>query len=225
MRWFKKLPWSKQSSRDYAEILFGSFLGRKPDPIGLEYYTSLIYKKASLTKVLDEITQSQEYKSNFGFRKTPGVVDRPCIWAGEKYRAYTNEIEIESILIVKLDHIGDFILALDSFAALRRAFPSAKLTLLCGPWNASLARSLGIFERVATLDFFAPTADAERPNFSPQMIGDIAETPFDLAIDLRVDADTRVGNRSHPPAFQAAGFAGIMGSVRLARAAAMRLQA
>ena len=33
------------------------------------------------------------------------------------------------------------------------------------------------------------------------------------------------GNRSHPPAFQAAGFAGIMGSVRLARAAAMRLQA
>jgi len=84
---------------------------------------------------------------------------------------------------------------------------------------------MGIFERVATLDFFAPTADAERPNFSPQMIGDIAETPFDLAIDLRVDADTRVGNRSHPPAFQAAGFAGIMGSVRLARAAAMRLQA
>jgi HSP20 family protein len=33
------------------------------------------------------------------------------------------------------------------------------------------------------------------------------------------------GNRSHPQAFQAAGFAGIMGSVRLARAAAMRLQA
>jgi hypothetical protein len=32
-------------------------------------------------------------------------------------------------------------------------------------------------------------------------------------------------NRSHPPAFQAARFAGIMGSVRLARAAAMRLQA
>jgi hypothetical protein len=32
-------------------------------------------------------------------------------------------------------------------------------------------------------------------------------------------------NRSHPQAFQAAGFAGIMGSVRLARAAAMRLQA
>jgi hypothetical protein len=33
------------------------------------------------------------------------------------------------------------------------------------------------------------------------------------------------GNRLHPQAFQAAGFAGIMGSVRLARAAAMRLQA
>ena len=32
-------------------------------------------------------------------------------------------------------------------------------------------------------------------------------------------------NRLHPPTFQAAAFAGIMGSVRSARAAAMRLQA
>jgi len=71
MRWFKKLPWSRQSSRDYAEILLGTFLGRKPDPTSLEYYTSLIYKRASLTRILGEITQSQEYKSNFGFRKSP----------------------------------------------------------------------------------------------------------------------------------------------------------
>ena len=192
MPWFKKLPWSRQSSRDYAEMLLGSFLGRKPDPISLEIYTSLIHKKAGFAEILGEITQSQEYKSNFGFRKKSGAVDGPCVWAGEKYNDYTNEIEIESILVVKLDHIGDFILALDSFAALRRAFPSAKLTLLCGPWNASLARSMGIFERVATLDFFASTADAEQPNFSRQMMGEIAETPFDLAIDLRVDPETRV---------------------------------
>ena len=98
MRWFKKLPWSRQSSRDYAEILLGFFLGRKPDPINLEYYTSLIYKRASFTKILGEITQNQEYKSNFGFRKTSGVVNRPCVWAGEKYHAYKNETEIESIL-------------------------------------------------------------------------------------------------------------------------------
>jgi hypothetical protein len=98
MRWFKKLPWSRQSSKDYAEILLGFFLGRKPDPINLEYYTSLIYKRASFTKILGEITQNQEYKSNFGFRKTSGVVNRPCVWAGEKYHAYKNETEIESIL-------------------------------------------------------------------------------------------------------------------------------
>ena len=192
MPWFKKLPWSRQSSRDYAEMLLGSFLGRKPDPISLEIYTSLIHKKAGFAEILGEITQSQEYKSNFGFQKKSGAVDGPCVWAGEKYNDYTNEIEIESILVVKLDHIGDFILAINSFAALRRAFPSAKLTLLCGPWNASLARSTGIFERVATLDFFASTADAEQPNFSRQMMGEIAETPFDLAIDLRVDPETRV---------------------------------
>ena len=32
-------------------------------------------------------------------------------------------------------------------------------------------------------------------------------------------------NRSHPPAFQSAAIAGIKGSLRLARAAAMRVQA
>ncbi len=37
--------------------------------------------------------------------------------------------------------------------------------------------------------------------------------------------DVSNGNRSHPPAVQAAAFAGIMGRVRLARAAAMREQA
>jgi Domain of unknown function (DUF4214) len=81
-------------SRDNAEILLGSFLGRKADPIGLEYYTSLIDKRASLTKVLGEITQSKEYKSNFGFLKKSGAVDRPCVWAGDKYQDYANEIEI-----------------------------------------------------------------------------------------------------------------------------------
>jgi len=41
---------------------------------------------------------------------------------------------------------------------------------------------------------------------------------------MGITAGSLFRNRSHPPAFQAAGFAGIMGSVRLARAAAMRLQ-
>ena len=85
--------------------------------------------------------------------------------------------------------------------------------------------------------FATATADAtgkdERTIAAPprgaRALGAVAETSFDKGVSwrdeklvLRLDP---ISNRSHPPAFQAAGFAGIMGSVRLARAAAMRLQA
>lgn len=192
MGWFENLPWSGRSSVASAKVLLGAFLGRNPDPKNLAYYSALIRKWASPTKLLREAAQNQEYKSFFGARRPSGPKDRPGVWSGEAYGAYTGESAIRDIVVVKLDHIGDFILALDAFTLLRQAFPEANITLLCAPWNAPLARSLGIFQRVETLDFFAPTADASRPGFSRERLGDIAQARFDLAMDLRVDADTRV---------------------------------
>jgi len=192
MDWFENLPWSKRSSAQSAKVLLGAFLGRNPDPMNLAYYGALIRKWASPTKLLREVAQNQEYKSFFGARRASGPQDRPCVWSGEAHGAYTGETTIDDIVVVKLDHIGDFILALEAFSVLRQAFPAAQITLLCAPWNAPLARSLGIFQHVETLDFFAPSADASRPGFSSERLGEIAQARFDLAIDLRVDADTRV---------------------------------
>ncbi|HMK90779.1 MAG TPA: glycosyltransferase family 9 protein [Methylocystis sp.] len=192
MRWLKKLPWSKQASRDDAALLLGAFLGRNPDPKNLDYYSALFHKGAGLRKILNEISQNDEYESHFGRRREAGETEGPKVWAGEDFAAYVGEPGIENILVVKLDHIGDFVLALDSFTVLREAFPEAKMTLLCGPWNASLARALGVFARVEALDFFAPTADGSRPPFSRERLGELGDTAFDLAIDLRVDPDTRV---------------------------------
>ena len=90
---------------------------------------------------------------------------------------------------MKLDHIGDFLLALDAFDALRKGFP--RRGSLCAPWNTALARSLGFFDRVEALDFFAPTAEGESPAFSRERLGDLADVSFDLAVDLRLEADTR----------------------------------
>ena len=115
----------------------------------------------------------------------------PAYGQVKRYNDYTNEIEIESILVVKLDHIGDFILALDLFAALRRAFPSAKLTLLCGPgtlrWRAQRE-----FSNVSRRWIFSLRPPMRSGRIFPANDGEIAETPFDLAIDLRVDPETRV---------------------------------
>ena len=191
MRWFGWSTRSKTSAREIARQLLGPFLGRNPDPKTLEFYSSLISRGAGLGRVLRELAQNQEYKSQFGARAARGPEGRPRVWNDARYEAFLNAPIIRDVLILKLDHIGDFLLALEAFDALREGFPQARLTLLCAPWNAALARSLGIFDRIETLDFFAPTAEGRGPIFSRERLGNLADASFDLAVDLRVEADTR----------------------------------
>jgi len=191
MRWFEWSTWSKTAARQVAKSLLGPFLGRNPDPRTLDYYASLISKGAGVAKIARELSQNQEHKSQFSARAPRGAEARAAVWNDARYEAFLNAPKIRDALIVKLDHIGDFLLALDALDALRKGFPEARLTLLCAPWNAALARSLGIFDRVETLDFFAPTAEGESPAFARERLGDLADLSFDLAVDLRVEADTR----------------------------------
>jgi len=192
MSWFDKAPWTKPATVASVEALLGAILGRNPDPINLARYTALAGKWGGFRRMLSEARQNQEFVSHFGARGNVGPLDRPAVWNAEAYAAYVGETPVDRILVVKLDHIGDFILAQDSFWALRRAFPEAKIALLCGPWNAALARASGVFDRVETLDFFAATADASRPRFCADALGPLVREAFDLAIDFRVEADTRV---------------------------------
>lgn len=99
------------------------------------------------------------------------------------------------ILAVKLDHVGDFILAVPAFRALRALFPTAEITLLCGPWALPLARRLGIFDRIEPFALFAEAsgdgmrvlADGERRAFTAALRSRL----YDLAVDFRAPPDTR----------------------------------
>lgn len=103
---------------------------------------------------------------------------------------------IERVIVLKLDHRGDFLMAKRGFETLRAQFPATHITLACGPWNAADAERLGVFDRVIGFDFFpevashvlrAYTADEAAARFTTSLAGET----FDLAIDLRVDEDTR----------------------------------
>ena len=119
-----------------------------------------------------------------------GQVDR---WSDSAaYRAILGRAVIGSILVMKVDHIGDFILSFDALVALRTAFPRARIDLLCAPWNEALARSLDLFEDVHTITFFNKRADGETPSDRAERIRDLPKNHYDLAIDLRVDPDTRL---------------------------------
>jgi ADP-heptose:LPS heptosyltransferase len=100
------------------------------------------------------------------------------------------------ILLLKLDHIGDFALTLDAFRLLRETWPKAEITLVCGPWNIPLAEQSGFFDNIVSCDFY--------PEISTDYDGDavIAEGimkyrslnlgSYDLAIDFRTFEDNRM---------------------------------
>src|SRR5689334_12896542 len=44
--------------------------------------------------------------------------------------------QINRILILKLDHLGDFITGLPAARQIREGFPDAKITLICSEWTA-----------------------------------------------------------------------------------------
>jgi ADP-heptose:LPS heptosyltransferase len=97
------------------------------------------------------------------------------------------------LLVLKLDHYGDFLIGLPALKRLRQAFPTDHITLVCGSWNAELARRLGIADQVRTYDFFPENGAlwTGQPFEDLERFRETCRGAFDIAIDLRVDEDTR----------------------------------
>ena len=102
---------------------------------------------------------------------------------------------VQKVAVMKLDHRGDFIMAKPALLELRRRFPSAALTLICGSWNAADAEALGVFDEILIFNFFSETGASSSAPLRRQLVRAFADLMrgklFDLAIDLRVDRDTR----------------------------------
>ncbi len=100
---------------------------------------------------------------------------------------------LRRILLLKLDHLGDFIMGVEALERARRLFPEAEITLMVGSWNLELARSLGVADRVVSFDVFPRNSSEEEVNVPAKgaLFQAAAPEEYDLAIDLRTDHDTR----------------------------------
>ncbi len=102
--------------------------------------------------------------------------------------------EAPRILILKLDYIGDLVLALPPIAQLRRTWSQASITLLCGPWNVGLASEARLFDRIVPYAFFpedpSKVWDDHALDYESFATVDLGG-PFDLALDLRYYGETR----------------------------------
>ena len=107
-----------------------------------------------------------------------------------------DEAGIERMIVLKLDHRGDFVMAEEAMRGLRASFPNAFMTMVCGSWNAAEAKRQGLFNEVLSFDFFPEDASSGKPvpshdSLQRQLSKLLFGRKFDLAMDLRLYEDTR----------------------------------
>lgn len=96
------------------------------------------------------------------------------------------------ILVLKLDHLGDFFLSLPALQALQEKMGPCEIDLLVGSWNLSMAKRVPGIHQIFTFDFFQQQSNLppeRKENLLQELIGKFPV--YDLAIDFRRFSDTR----------------------------------
>ncbi len=89
-------------------------------------------------------------------RALVGAADRALAAAAALRRAFarrpSNTSAPRSILLLRLERIGDLVMALPAIRDVRTAAPEARIDLVVGSWNAPLAEAIAAVTHVETLD-------------------------------------------------------------------------
>ncbi len=99
----------------------------------------------------------------------------------------------DRILILKLDHLGDFIMGVPALEKARATFRDSHITLVVGSWNLDIARRMNFADRVLAFDVFPTNSSEEEVDVHGKaaIFQALITEDYDLAIDLRTDTDTR----------------------------------
>jgi ADP-heptose:LPS heptosyltransferase len=96
------------------------------------------------------------------------------------------------ILVIKLDHLGDFLLSIPALSKLRAKYPHAEMDIVVGSWNAALARELNLFRNIHTYDFFKRQSSQTPKTSADELAAILARLDhYDIAIDLRRQPESR----------------------------------
>lgn len=96
------------------------------------------------------------------------------------------------ILVVKLDHMGDFILAIPALTKLKAKYPFSDIDIIVGSWNSYFAESLNIFSKIYTYDLFSKKSSVSAEFDYEALNLLVGQLPFyEIALDFRRQDDTR----------------------------------
>lgn len=107
------------------------------------------------------------------------------------WEARENEGDRLRIAVLKLDHVGDFWMALAPLRELRKRFSKAHITLIVGSWNLETARTFLLADEYVSFDFFKVNPRIGKKHRDLGQIREQLKGSFDLAIDMRVPDETR----------------------------------
>jgi ADP-heptose:LPS heptosyltransferase/GT2 family glycosyltransferase len=103
--------------------------------------------------------------------------------------------DISRILVVKVDHIGDFMTALPALRRLKSCFPAAEIHILSSPATIGFGTLEPVITSMIPFEFFHARSALGQKTITPEQLDDLRRllTPyhFDLAIDMRKHPETR----------------------------------
>jgi ADP-heptose:LPS heptosyltransferase/GT2 family glycosyltransferase len=115
--------------------------------------------------------------------------------------------DIKRILVVKVDHIGDFVTAIPAIRRLKQIFPAAAIHVLASRAARALAETESCIDEFIEFEFFHAVSERgpkQISNDEYQALHDqLAPYGFDIAVDLRKHLDTRDVLRYTPARFLA----------------------
>ncbi len=91
-----------------------------------------------------------------------------------------------SVLVQRLDQLGDLVVSVPALRRLRAALPAARIVGLMSPANAELAIALNLFDQVLVGDF-PEDAEQRRRVMSIERQEELARSLRDFAFDLAID--------------------------------------
>jgi ADP-heptose:LPS heptosyltransferase/GT2 family glycosyltransferase len=135
---------------------------------------------------------------------TPDTEPARAVCAG---RPLYGRDDIQRILAVKLDHIGDFITALPALRRLRMHFPAARIYLLASSAAKAFLAGEDCVDELIEFEFWHARSGLGQKGIAEddlRALGErLAPHRFDLAIDLRKQVETRHVLKYIPARFRA----------------------
>ena len=95
--------------------------------------------------------------------------------------------DVKKILIVKLDHIGDVLLATPVITNLKLRYPQAHIAILVGSWSKSIVESNPYLDEIFCYDapFFCRNGKSTPFKRAIKLLRQLRKEQFDLLVELR----------------------------------------